>query len=607
MKGDFLFALLAITGVICQKAEDYKIKSLPGIDITTLGFSQYAGHIELSKKSNANIFFWMIEQEEKTDPGNVIIWLNGGPGCSSMDGLFLENGPFRVEKNLSLSINEGGWQNYATNIYVDQPVGTGFSFADSDSYVHTMAETTDGFIQFIDKLFMIFPNLRQQSLYLSGESFAGSYIPYFASRLLNLNKEKEQYNLKGIAIGNGWISAKHQYNAYHDFSLQKELVAKDRLDILNTHFEDCQKDLNRKETIHISSCEKVLTDVTNSNIRENKDGETVCMNVYDIRMRDEPYPECGLSWPYELSDMTRYLRLDAVKKAIHAERQSLGWKECTSTVGIALNDDQSPSSYYLLPEILKEIPVLLYKVFDWEYDMGWIKGLQDGKLAGYYTRDRNLTYVVIKDGSHMVPYDKPIECLDMINRFMQVGDNVVKGKQSQVGDLERKEDTHKDSMPEQEDRAKKVGDKTWSAYYSLGTAASAAILLLFLVLGCYLCTRSKRPSPTAEFGGAPRQEREGVKKPGVLAYIKNLFKNNGNHQKKLRLGDQDETNELDELVVGTSILFEPEEGFEEDSHSSSQIKQPTGHFVVADQEDESDFEDFDNWDEGSDLNKNKLH
>lgn len=168
----------------------------------------------------------------------------------------------------------------------------------------------------------------------------------------------------------------------------------------------------------------------------------------------------------------------------------------------------------------------------------------DGKLAGYYTRDRNLTYVVIKDGSHMVPYDKPIECLDMINRFMQVGDNVVKGKQSQVGDLERKEDTHKDSMPEQEDRAKKVGDKTWSAYYSLGTVASAAILLLFLVLGCYLCTRSKRPSPTAEFGGAPRQEREGVKKPGVLAYIKNLFKNNGNHQKKLRLGDQDETNEL---------------------------------------------------------------
>ncbi|KAG1053872.1 hypothetical protein G6F43_004071 [Rhizopus delemar] len=399
--------------------------------------------------------------------------------------------------------------------------------------------------------------------------------------------------------------------------------------MLNTHFEDCQKDLNRKETIHVSSCERVLTDVTNSNIRKNKDGETVCMNVYDIRMRDEPYPECGLSWPYELSDMTRYLRLDAVKEAIHAERQSLGWKECTSTVGIAFNDDQSPSSYYLLPEILKEIPVLLY---NGEYDlicntlgieylignMTWdgSKGFKvkmskekstNGKLAGYYTRDRNLTYVVIKDGSHMVPYDKPIECLDMINRFMQVGNNVVKGKQSQVGELEREEDTHKDSMPEEEEKAKKVQDKTWSAYASLGTVTSAVILLLFLVLGCYLCTRSKRPSPTAEFGGAPRQEREGVKKPGMLAYIKNMFKNKGNHQKKLRLGDQDETNELDELVVGTSTLFEPEEGFEEDSHSSSQSKQPAGHFVVADQEDESDFEDFDNWDEDSDLNKNKPH
>lgn len=60
-------------------------------------------------------------------------------------------------------------------------------------------------------------------------------------------------------------------------------------------------------------------------------------------------------------------------------------------------------------------------------------------------------------------------------------------------------------------------------------------------------------------------------------------------------------------MVGTSTLFEPEEGFEEDSHSSSQSKQPAGHFVVADQEDESDFEDFDNWDEDSDLNKNKPH
>ncbi|CEG76076.1 hypothetical protein RMATCC62417_11018 [Rhizopus microsporus] len=183
MRKSLLAVFFAIAGVFCQNADEYKIQSLPGIDITTLKFSQYAGHIELSKKSNSNIFFWMVEQEEKTDPQKLIIWLNGGPGCSSMDGLFLENGPFRVKKDLSLSINKGGWQKYATNIYVDQPVGTGYSFADWDSYMHNMTQITEEFVQFMDKLYEIFPKLRQQDLYIAGESFAGSYIPYFANRI----------------------------------------------------------------------------------------------------------------------------------------------------------------------------------------------------------------------------------------------------------------------------------------------------------------------------------------------------------------------------------------------------------------------------------------
>jgi carboxypeptidase D len=74
---------------------------------------------------------------------------------------------------------------------VDQPVGTGFSFANTDSYMHNMDQITDEFIQFIDKLFIAFPNLVKQDLYIAGESFAGTYIPYFASRILELNKGKK--------------------------------------------------------------------------------------------------------------------------------------------------------------------------------------------------------------------------------------------------------------------------------------------------------------------------------------------------------------------------------------------------------------------------------
>ncbi|KAG0749749.1 hypothetical protein G6F57_005748 [Rhizopus arrhizus] len=629
-----LVASLTAIGVICQNAADYKITSLPGIDITTLGFSQYAGHIELSKETNSNIFFWMLEQEQKTDPENLIIWLNGGPGCSSMDGLFLENGPFRVKKDLSLEINEGGWQNYATNVYVDQPVGTGFSFADTSSYMHNMTQITDEFVEFVDKLFTIFPKLRQQSLYIAGESFAGSYIPYFASRLLDLNKEKKQYNIKGIAIGNGWISPKHQ-------------------NIMTGHFKQCQEDIEKEETIHISSCERVLTDITDSNTRENKEGKMVCMNVYDIRMKDEPYPECGLSWPYELSDVTSYLRLKEVKRAIHAEKQALGWKECTSLVSSALNEDKSPPADQLLPDILEEIPVLLYSgEYDlicnslgieylignmtWSGSKGFKKGTIketweiEGKITGYYTQDRNLTYVIIKDGSHMVPYDKPIECLDMMNRFMGVGHGKVKGKHSKVGDSEQVDEieqgkkTHEDTIQEDEkshedtDKANEEvnseqdsNPEKWSMYYNWGTGALAIISLFALVLCCCWCTRRRKLSPTEEFGGAPRQEREGVRKPGIVASVMNLFKHKAIHGKKkdLRLGDQDETNELDELVVETPTIFEAEDSEEESHFNSQQLKQPTDGFTIADhdEDEESDFEDFADWEETPNSKRNKFH
>ncbi|EPB87281.1 hypothetical protein HMPREF1544_05902 [Mucor circinelloides 1006PhL] len=631
-------------------AEDYKVTSLPGIDISTLNFTQYAGHIEISSKTNANLFFWMIENEIKPDNEKLIIWLNGGPGCSSMDGLFLENGPFRVNPDLSLSINEGGWQNYATNVYLDQPVGTGFSFANTDSYMHNMSQITDDFITFVDNLFIVFPQLAQQDFYIAGESYAGTYIPYFASRLLELNKEHEKYNLKGIAIGNGWISAEHQYNAYYDFSVQNNLVDKDRLPIISAHLKNCQNDIKEKETIHVSSCERILTDVIDSSTHENKAGDKICMNMYDIRFKEESYPECGLSWPYELGDVTKYLRLAEVKTAVHADKQILGWKECTSLVSAELHGDQSEPAYYLLPGILEEIPVLL---FSGEYDLicnyvgteylignmtwngsrGFSKDTRkevwkiDNKLAGYYTQERNLIYVLIKDGSHMVPYDRPIECLDMINRFMQVGDNVVQGRLSQVGDstspittpttkpaptpslpAPSSTKTEKDTNSQGDlEEGELVPEDKWSQYYNWGTSTLIIVILFALTL-CYCwCRSSRRPSASAadEFGGAPQQVREGVNgsKNSLLSSVRNLFnrgKSSSANRRKFRLGDNDESNELDELVIETPMLFEADE--DEDDN----VNQQHQHFAIDDHEDEEDddFEDFADFDDGEALTTN---
>lgn len=99
-------------------------------------------------------------------------------------------------------------------------------------------------------------------------------------------------------------------------------------------------------------------------VYRNKAGDKICMNMYDIRFKEESYPECGLSWPYELDDVTKYLRvcicfidlvsgthicwqLAEVKTAVHADKQILGWKECTSLVSAELHGDQSEPAYYV--------------------------------------------------------------------------------------------------------------------------------------------------------------------------------------------------------------------------------------------------------------------
>ncbi|KAI8876816.1 hypothetical protein K501DRAFT_326853, partial [Backusella circina FSU 941] len=645
----FILGLIALGTVAAQTANDYKVTSLPGIDVNSLEFSQYAGHIKVSSETDSSLFFWMIESEEKLKQEKLIIWLNGGPGCSSMDGLFLENGPFRVRKDLTLEVNPGGWQNYATNIFVDQPAGTGFS-PTNNGFLNTMTEVTDEFVVFLDSLLEIFPNLKEQELYIAGESFAGTYIPYFASRLIELNKEQKKYNLHGIAIGNGWIAPKPQYDAFYDFAIQKNLLPKDRVSLMSTHLEICHQDLKIQEKVHVSSCETLIQDIIDASIKEDKNGKTTCINTYDIRLTEEPYPDCGMNWPYELPEVSRYLRLAELKSAVHATDQKLGWRECSPDVSSSIKGDTSKPADKLLPGILKEIPVLLYSGeqdlicnylgteymisnMTWNGERGFTTGSKkeewkiDNKLAGYYTQGRNLTYVLIKDGSHMVPYDKPMECLDMINRFINVGDNTVKGMKSQVGNSKSSETTHDNKEEEttkeeeevksdekeggtaekqQEEEPTTVDDK-WSKYYNWGTGALIAVILFALSLCCCWYQNNHRtPSATAEFGGAPQRQREGVKKPGLLSKIKNMVIGRSDGRKKLRLDDNDETNELDELVIETPTLFEAD-GFSDDetetppqSEPSQTRKQQTTRFAIADDEDD-DFDDFADWDEGESL------
>ena len=169
-------------------AEDHRVLSLPGLDIQAFRSNHYAGYLSIDRQTDSNIFYWLFDAEGGPVGKPLLIWLNGGPGCSSMDGLFLEVGPFRVNGD-QININPHSWHRHANVLFIDQPVGTGFSFTKGrNSYPTTYSEVSEQFYSFLLKFFRLHsrfltPNdpKRTIPIYISGNSL---YVPSMMRSML---------------------------------------------------------------------------------------------------------------------------------------------------------------------------------------------------------------------------------------------------------------------------------------------------------------------------------------------------------------------------------------------------------------------------------------
>ena len=109
------------------------------------------------------------------DTNTRLVWLNGGPGCSSMQGLFSENGPISFTGNLSTPIpNPYSWTKLANVLYIDQPVGTGYSTGSSQATDNN--QVVQEFYAWLKSFYNVFPSLKTNNTYLMGESYAGIYV-----------------------------------------------------------------------------------------------------------------------------------------------------------------------------------------------------------------------------------------------------------------------------------------------------------------------------------------------------------------------------------------------------------------------------------------------
>ncbi|CAH8356401.1 unnamed protein product [Eruca vesicaria subsp. sativa] len=405
-------------------------------DATVEDLGHHAGYYKLPKSQGARMFYFFFESRKKKKDAPIVIWLTGGPGCSSELAMFYENGPFKIDKNMSLSWNEYGWDQASNLLYVDQPVGTGFSYTTDKSDIrHDEKGVSDDLYDFLQAFFAEHPKLTNNDFYITGESYAGHYIPAFAARVNNGNKAKEglHINLKGFAIGNGLTNPAIQYPAYPDYALEMGLITQSEHDRLKKIVPLCELSIKLCGTDGTVSClaSYLVCNTLFSGVMLHAGG----VNYYDIRKK------CEGSLCYDFSDMEKFLNLQSVRKSLGVG--DIEFVSCSTSVYQAMLRDWMRNLEVGIPTLLEDGINLL--VYAGEYDLicNWLAGnsrwvnamewsgkesfqasdevpfVVDGEEAGKLKSYGQLSFLKVHDAGHMVPMDQPKAALKMLKRWME--------------------------------------------------------------------------------------------------------------------------------------------------------------------------------------------
>ena len=387
-----------------------------------LGENQEPGYITISQGNE--LFYWLFKSRNSPDTDPLVFWLTGGPGCSSEVAVFYENGPFFINENLSLRINENSWNEISNMVYIDQPVGTGFSTA--TRLVTNEGEIAADFFTFLLGFMDKYPEFISRPLYITGESYAGHYIPAIASYIVKQADSK--LNLKGVAIGNGLVDPYNQYPAYATFSYENKLVSKTAYEILKLSFAGCDALISTGIwLVAEEQCQLTTESILGNPLAPR-------FNVYDIREPCTIPPLC-----YNFSLVDDFLVRPDVIEALGVEGKK--WTECSTAVHTALLGDWmldlSNNVTYLIEQ---GVFVFVYSgdqdfICNWVGGETWTNAVQwdkqqtfqnesyqswgpDGSYGQYRIVD-NFAFVRVYNAGHMVPMNQPVAALYMFENFLE--------------------------------------------------------------------------------------------------------------------------------------------------------------------------------------------
>ncbi|XP_038679128.1 serine carboxypeptidase-like isoform X1 [Tripterygium wilfordii] len=413
----------------------FRFPNLTESAVSVEDLGHHAGYYKVAHSHDARLFYFFFEsRNSKKDP--VVIWLTGGPGCSSELAMFYENGPFTIADNMSLLWNEYGWDQASNLLYVDQPTGTGFSYSsDRHDIRHNEDGVSNDLYDFLQAFFEEHPQLQDNDFYITGESYAGHYIPAFAARVHRGNKAKEgiHINLKGFAIGNGLTDPAIQYKAYTDYALEMGIIKKSDYDRINKVIPVCEMAVKLCGTDGTVSCVAsyyVCDAIFNSIMALN--GGT---NYYDIRKK------CEGSLCYDFSNLEKFLGQKSVRDALGVPAD-LDFVSCSPTVYEAMLVDWMRNLEVGIPALLEDgIKLLVYAgeydlICNWLGNSRWVHAMEwsgqkefvaspevaftvDGSEAGVLRSYGSLAFLKVHDAGHMVPMDQPKAALEMLERWIK--------------------------------------------------------------------------------------------------------------------------------------------------------------------------------------------
>jgi len=451
------FASAALVAVCAAAPEADRVMSLPDMaDFDT--FPVYSGYLDIPDTTKM-LHYMFVESQNDPASDPLLVWFNGGPGCSSMLGWSQEHGPYVMESGeTTFHKNEWSWNTAANVIYIESPAGVGFSYCGTpeDCTFNDDTSAQDNLtavLQWFEK----FPEFKEHDLYISGESYAGIYVPYLSWEIDQHNVANAdddsvfKPNLKGFAVGNGVTNLDYDNNgAYVEMGYWHSLYSDD----LHDKFVSEECDFAGLGMPNASlKCKALLVDfdilTRNVNIyniygicwgtSENpavyggRKGVTAAQYTPWLFTEEQLADSSGLPPCTFGEPIMEYFDRDDVREALHVSDKIGEWELCTSNIQYTRGAKGSQWVYeelhgkYRMLHFSGDVDGAVSTVgtqgwidsLNWEAVDSWRPYMYGGQVAGYVTEYvDDFTFATVHGSGHMVPQDKRPEAHYMIYSWL---------------------------------------------------------------------------------------------------------------------------------------------------------------------------------------------